>query len=237
MNGTIASITARALLGRRRFALLLPLPVLLVGLTALARSLEPDPAQWGEPIVVGLGFGVVVPLVALIVGTGVLGAEIDDGTIVHILATPVPRRDIVLTKLAVALATTAAVSGAPMFLTGIITESAGFGLGLALAAAVGSAAYCAVFLALSLLTRRPVLLGLLYLLVWEGLLGNLLAGSRLLSIQQYMLTVAAEATPSDLLHGRVSLPVAAVLAAVFLVGGTLLAIDRLRSFKLAGETS
>jgi len=92
-------------------------------------------------------------------------------------------------------------------------------------------------LSLSLLTRRPVLLGLLYLLIWEGLLGNLLAGSLLLSIQQYMLTVAAEATPSDLLHERVSLPVAAVMAAVFLVGGTLLAVDRLRSFKLAGETS
>lgn len=237
MNGTVASITARALLGRRRFAVLLPLPVLLVGLTALAHSLEPDPVDWGRPLLAGLGFGVVLPMIALIVGTGVLGSEIDDGTIVHILATPLARRDIVLTKLAVAAGITTVISAVPMFLTGVIIQSVRLGLGLALACAVGSIAYCAVFLALSLLTRRPVLLGLLYVLIWEGVLGNLLAGSRLLSIQQYVLTIAAKTTSSPLLPDRVSLPVAIVMSAVFAVGATLLAIERLRSFTLAGETS
>lgn len=237
MNGTVGAITARALLGRRRFAVLLPLPVLLVGLTALAHSLESNPVDWGEPMVAGLGFGAVVPLIALVVGTGVLGTEIDDGTIVHILATPLRRRDIVLTKLAVAVAITTVVTAVPMFLTGLIIESTRFGLGLAVACLAGALAYSAVFVALSLLTRRPVLLGLLYVLIWEGLLGNLLSGSRLLSIQQYMITIADEATGSDLLDGRVSLPAAVVMSAVFLVGGTVLAVDRLRSFTLTGETS
>jgi ABC-2 type transport system permease protein len=237
MNGTVASITARALLGRRRFALLLPLPVLLVGLATLAHALRPDPTDWGGPVVAGLGFGVVLPMIALVVGTGVLGAEIDDGTIVHILATPVARRDIVLAKLAVAAGITGVVSAVPMFLTGVIMDSVRVGLGLALACAVGSVAYCAVFLALSLLTRRPVLLGLLYVLIWEGLLGNLLAGSRLLSIQQYTLTIAAKTTSSTLLDHHVSLPAAIGMSTAFLVGGTLLAIDRLRSFTLTGETS
>src|SRR4029453_569752 len=95
MNGTVAAITTRALLGRRRFAVLLPLPLLLVGLAALAHSLEPNPADWGEPIVVGLGFGAVLPLIAVLIGTGVLGSEIEDGTIVDILATPLPRPAIV----------------------------------------------------------------------------------------------------------------------------------------------
>jgi ABC-2 type transport system permease protein len=237
MNGTVASITARALLGRRRFAVLLPLPVLLAGLTALAHGLHPDPTDWGEHVVAGLGFGAVLPLLALVVGTGVLGAEIDDGTIVHVLATPVPRRDIVLAKLTVAASITTGLSAVPMFLTGLIIDSARFGLGLALACMVGSIAYCAVFLALSLLTRRPVLVGLLYVLIWEGLLGNLLAGSRLLSIQQYVLTVADKTTSSGLLHSRVALPVALAMTAAVTVGGTLLAIDRLRSFTLTGETS
>jgi ABC-2 type transport system permease protein len=237
MNATVASITARALLGRRRFAVLLPLPVLLVGLTALAHALQPDPVDWGRPIVAGLGFGVVLPMIALIVGTAVLGSEIDDGTIVHVLATPLARRDIVLAKLAVAAGITTLVSAVPMFITGVIIESTRFGLGLALAAAVGSLAYSAVFLALSLLTRRPVLLGLLYVLIWEGLLGNLLAGSRLLSIQQYALTIAAKTGSSTLLPSRVSLPVAVVMSAVFLIGGTLLTIERLRSFTLTGETN
>lgn len=237
MNATVASITARAMLGRRRFALLLPLPVLLVGLTALAHGLQPDPADWGRPIVAGLGFGVVLPMIALIVGTAVLGSEIDDGTVVYLLATPLARRDIVLAKLAVAAGITTVASAGPMFLTGLIIDSGRLGLGLAVAAAVGSVAYSAVFLALSLLTRRPVLLGLLYVLIWEGLLGNLLAGSRLLSIQQYALTIAAKVGDSTLPPTRVSLPVAVVMSAVFLIVGTALAIERLRSFTLTGETN
>ncbi len=237
MNTTIASITTRALLGRRRFLLLLPLPLLLVGLTALAHSLQPNPHDWGEPVVAGLGFAVVLPMIALVLGTGVLGAEIDDGTIVHVLATPVPRRDIVLAKLAVAAGITTAVGATAMFVTGLIVQSARFGLGLAVACVVASIAYSAVFLALSLVSRRPVLLGLLYVLIWEGLLGNLLNGSRALSIQQYAVTIAAHITPGSVLQARLSLPVAILMSAAFAVGGTLLAIDRLRSFRLAGETS
>jgi ABC-2 type transport system permease protein len=237
MNATIASITARALLGRRRFALLLPLPALLVGLTALAHSLRPNPEDWAGPLLAHLGFAVVLPMVALVIGAGVLGAEIDDGTVVHILATPVPRRDIVLTKLAVAVGITAVVSAVPMFAAGVITSSVRLGLGLALGCAVGSLAYCAVFLALSLLTRRPVLIGLIYVLLWEGLLGNLLTGSRVLSVHQYTLSIAAEAGGTDLLPHPVSVPVAVIMSAVFAVAGALLATDRLRSFTLAGETA
>ena len=73
-------------------------------------------------MVAGLGFAVVLPMIALVVGTGVLGAEIDDGTIVHVLATPVRRRDIVLAKLAVAAGVTTAVAATAMFLTGVIVE-------------------------------------------------------------------------------------------------------------------
>jgi ABC-2 type transport system permease protein len=237
VNGTVASITARALLGRRRFLLLLPLPVLLIGLAILAHALRPDPTDWGAPVLSGLGFAVVLPMIALLVGTGVLGAEIDDGTIVHLLATPVARRDIVLAKLAVAAGITALVGAGSMFITGTIVDGVRLGFGVALASVLGACAYSAVFLALSLLTRRPVLFGLLYVLIWEGLLGNLLAGSRLLSIQQYMLTIAAKAGDTTLLTHRVSLAAALIMLAVFLVGGTLVAIDRLRSFTLTGETA
>ena len=43
---------------------------------------------------------------------------------------------------------------------------------------VGALAYSALFLMLSLVTRRPVLLGLVYILMWEGLLGNFVSGTR-----------------------------------------------------------
>ena len=63
MNLTIARITLRALVGRRRFLLLFPFPVLVVGLTLLAHALKPDrPDIWGRAIIDGLGFGVMLPV-------------------------------------------------------------------------------------------------------------------------------------------------------------------------------
>jgi ABC-2 type transport system permease protein len=236
-NPTIARITTRGLFGRRRFLLLLPLPVLLVGLAVLARGLGARPDEWAQPVLVGLGFAAVLPVIALIVGTGVLGSEIDDGTLVHVLAKPLPRREIILTKLAVAVAVTAVTVGVPMYLAGLVAGSARLGIGLAVGSLVGAFAYSALFLALSLVTRRPVLFGLLYVLIWEGVLGNLLTGTRMLSVQQYVVAVAAKAGDTDLLTGRVSVPVSVVMALVFTVGGTVLAVDRLRSFSIAGETS
>lgn len=237
INMTIARITARGLFGRRRFLLLLPLPVLLVALAALARTLGAEPVDWAEPVLLGLGVAVVLPVMALIVGTGVLGAEIDDGTLVHVLAKPLPRRDIIVAKLAVAVAVTALTVGAAMFAAGLVAGSVRLGAGLVAGVAVGALAYSALFLALSLVTRRPVLLGLLYVLLWEGLLSNLLTGTRVLSVQHYVVAIADRVGDTPLLTGAVSVPVAAGMATVFTAGGIALAVDRLRSFTLTGETS
>ncbi|UQU64032.1 ABC transporter permease [Couchioplanes caeruleus] len=234
---TVAWITARGLFGRRRALLLLPLPLLLVGLAALCRAYDLRPSDWGSPVIVGLGLAVVLPVVSLIVGTGVLGSEIDDGTIVHILTKPLPRRDIILAKLGVAVVVSALTSAVPLFVAGLLADSARLGAALAVAAAVGALAYSALFVLLSLLTRRPVLLGLVYILVWEGLLGQFVSGTRVLSIQQYVITVADKISPTGLLESKVSLPVSVVMATIFVLGSALAAVDRLRSFSMAGETS
>lgn len=234
---TVSWITARGLLGRRRFLLLFPLPVLLVLLALLSRAQGVDPGQWGPPVLVGLGLAVVLPVIALIVGTGVLGAEIDDGTVVHILTKPLPRWQIVLPKLAVAAGVTAVTVAVPLYVAGVLASSVRVGLALAAAASIGALAYCALFLALSLVTRRPVLLGLVYVLIWEGLLGNFVSGTKVLSIQQYVIALADRFAPTELLATDVSVPVAAVMSTLIAVGFTALAVDRLRSFSVAGETS
>ncbi|MFJ6198435.1 ABC transporter permease [Micromonospora sp. NPDC092111] len=234
---TVSWITARGLFGRRRFLMLLPLPAVLVLLAVLCRSLGVDPGQWAPPVLVALGLAVVLPVVALIVGTGVLGAEIDDGTVVHILTKPLPRWQIVLPKLGVAAGVSAATVAVPLYVAGVLADSVRLGLALAAASAIGALAYSALFLALSLVTRRPVLLGLVYVLIWEGLLGNFVSGTKVLSIQQWVIALADRMAPTELLSTTVSVPVAVVLTILVSVGFTGLAIDRLRSFSMAGETS
>lgn len=237
MNLTVAWITARGLFGRRRFLLLFPLPVLMIVLAIVGHTSNVSADHWGAPVIDGIGFTVMLPVIALIVGTGVLGSEIDDGTITHILAKPLSRREIILAKLAVSAGVTVVATAVPMFAVGVIVASVRLGVALAVACAVGAIGYSAVFLALSLLTRRPVLVGLLYVLLWEGLLGNLLSGTHVLSIHQYVLAVANRIAPAGLLTSHVNLFTAILMTAVFLVGGTVLAVDRLRSFTVTGETS
>lgn len=234
---TVAWITARGLLGRRRMLLLVPLPLLLITLAVICRAVGIDPQQWGTEVLLGLGLAVLLPVTALVVGAGVLGSEVDDGTIVHILTKPLPRRDIVLAKLAVAVVVTSVTTAVPLFVAGVLADSVRLGLALVVGAVIGTLAYSALFLLLSLLSRRPVLLGLVYVLVWEGLLGNYLSGTRTFSIEQYVIAVVDRVAPTAIFTGQVSLPVAAVMSVVFLVGCTMYAINRLRSFSVAGETS
>lgn len=236
INLTIVRTTVRALFGRSRFLLLLPLPVLVVGLAGLMRVFDVATTEWAIPILVGLGVSLVLPLLSLIVGASVLGSEIDDGTVVHLLTKPLPRREIVLSKLVAAAGVTVLVMAVALGVAAWFTGEAALAGGLAVGAVLGGLVYSALFVALSLVSRRPVLIGLLYVLIWEGLLANLLPGAGVLSVQHYVLAVATGISDTDLLSVNLSMPVALVMSALVVVAATGLAINRLQVFRLTGET-
>jgi len=243
MSSVIARITLRQLLSRRRTLLLLLLGgvlLLVAGVFRLAGDqLRALPFTAG--LLGSLGAGTLMPLVALIFGTGALGAEIEDGTAVFLLAKPIDRRTVVLTKLAVATACSVALTGGPMLLAGLIAVGGlgeGLVIGMATGAAIGSLLYCAVFVALSLVTSRALIFGLTYVIIWEGLLANLFDGTRTFSIRQLTLAFAEAigSIPRVVLDAQLELATAVVVGAVVLVGATLLAVRRLGSFEISGET-
>jgi ABC-2 type transport system permease protein len=237
INGTVAKITFRATMGRKRAFLFAIPPVILLLVTVLLKVARPERASWPADILGVFGFSVVLPLTALIVGTSVLGAEIDDGSILHLLATPVRRSSVIITKFAVAAAITMIFVAVPELLAGLIATGGvtRLAIGVFAGALAGSVIYNALFVMVSVLTTRAIAVGLLYLLVWEGLLGNLVSGVRELSIGQYSLGVANSIARDPALNSHLTLATVVVMGAIVTAAALALAIRRLGSFSLKGD--
>jgi len=234
---TIASVTLRATMGRKRALLFALPPLILVVVTLLIKLAHPTDPSWPSQILGVFGFSVVLPLTALIIGTSVLGAEVDDGSIVQLLATPVPRSVVIASKYAVATVLTAAFVAVPELVAGLIATGGAtkLAIGLFVGALAGSVMYNAVFVMLSVLTTRAIAFGLLYVLIWESLLTNFVSGAKLLSIGHYSLGIAnAIAHDSNLnagLSAGTAIPMGAIVTAIALV----IAARGLASFSLKGD--
>jgi ABC-2 type transport system permease protein len=238
LNGVILKLTFRATLGRRR-ALLFAVPALILIAVAIVLTATAKSGSWQAEFLGDFGFSVVLPLTSLIVGTSVLGAEIDDGSIVHLLATPVPRSQVVLSKFVVAVALTIVLGAVPEYLAAAIAKGPASGLAIGLLAGALTAAviYNALFVMLSVVTTRAIAFGLLYLIVWEGLLANLVPGVGLLSVSQYSLSVANSIAHYPALHAHLTLGTAAALAVIVTVAALVTGTRRLSRFSITGDAS
>jgi ABC-2 type transport system permease protein len=236
MNATIVRLTVRNGLGTRRAAVLVALPIVLLGLAITVRALVGVDPDATEGVIVGLGVTVVLPFVALIAATSVLATEIDDGSIVYLLAKPISRPSIVVSKYVVAVAATALFTVLPIaWATAAMTGELADTIGYALGALLGGVTYCALFLLLSTVTRHAVAAGLLYVLIWEGLLGGLLSGIRWLSVGGWSHALAESIADDGTLSESVGPAYAIIAASVVVVAALWLAGDRLRSFRLTGD--
>jgi ABC-2 type transport system permease protein len=233
---TIVRLGVRSIFGRWRGILLVVLPLVLLGISLLVRGLVGDDLDAAEGTLYGLGLVVIVPLLALLAMSGLLAPEIDDGSISYLLAKPISRHTIVASKLVVAVSCVFVFGALPMLAAGLVLRSGSpsFAVGFALASLVGGTAYCAIFALLSVMTRHAVVIGLIYLLVWEGLLGGLLDGIRWLSVTRWSAELVDQVAGLELVD-QLPLAYALIALAAVLGGGTWLTGWQLRSFNLTGD--
>ncbi|OFS15259.1 hypothetical protein [Kytococcus sp. HMSC28H12] len=189
---TIATMTWRALSRGLRPLLLLALPLGGLLLALLLRVV----AEGGDPVLADqvvrdLGTSVVVPLTALLVAVNGLGNEVDDSSVVHVLATPTSRASILLQKMLVVCGVSA--------LLGALTAGGMAGVmgseevtSWVVAGAVSGLANGAVFTALSAWVKHAVMIGALYLVLWEGMLIGLAPRARFLSLHHASMAVAEQ---------------------------------------------
>lgn len=234
---TVARLTYRALLGRRRALILGALPLLLIVIAVAVRALVGADDQTAADVLGGLALATMVPLIGVIAGTGAIGPEIDDGSVVYLLSKPLKRPKIIYTKLIVAIGVTMAFSAVPTFIAGLILNGNGQQVAVAytVAALVASIAYAALFLLLGTVSRHAVVFGLVYALVWEALFGSLVPGARTLSVQQWALAIGHEVTGGDLVTSDVGLTTATVLLIAVTVLATWYAGQKLRTLTPTGE--
>ena len=237
MNLTVARLTVRGLLGRRRGLLLLAVPALLLVLAVVIRATVGQDESTTVNVLGTLALGTLVPLLGLISGTGAIGPEIDDGSIIYLLAKPLPRWKIITTKLLVSFGCTVVFGAIPTYLAGVILfgNFEGVAVAYGIAALCAGAAYSAIFLLLGVVTRHAVVVGLLYSLVWESVVGSFVTGAKTLSVQQWSLAVARQIADPGVITSAVHLPTAVPLLVVGTLGATALAAVRLSRLTLAGE--
>lgn len=230
----IFTLTLRQLAGSRRWWLVLGLVALPLLAAALFHAAESTTtaAEYADDITAVLVASAILPLVVLLLGTAAFGNEVSDRTLVYLTTKPLPRWRIVFPKLVAVLL----VGGVPVALSGalavaIIREgdvhgAVATGLGLL----AGAAGYTAIFTWAGLATRHALVLGLVYVFVWEATLAAYLEGVRFLSVRRFALAVVQALDADRLTSVDVTLSAAAGIAGVSLVvaGFAVLAVRRLK---------
>jgi len=225
LNRTVMWLTWRQLFARRRIwlAVAFALAPLLFTLVFMVVGDDGTDARVGFLSVLqrDIVIGTLLPLAAVIFGTTAFGGEVDDGTLVYLLVKPIPRWQVVLSKLTVATLSTLAVIAPAVLLPWLVLRNAdlpfSFAGGFLVGAAVGSVIYCALFLSLGLATRRALVVGLLYVIGFEATLSRSLGGLRSLSVREFAVAVSQAASA-----GAVKIPDAISMSTVYWMGTIIL---------------
>jgi ABC-2 type transport system permease protein len=226
----VAGLTLRQFLGGKavRVVAVLALLPLAFGLIYLLRPELQRPASFlGEVVFLELMIPTLLPLTVLVLATGALGHEIEDRTLHYLTLKPVSRLRIVLEKLLVSVVVSGALLTLGVALTYVVVmhdapgEQTRLLWAMVASTLVATLAYSAIFMLVSLLVARPLLVALVYTLLWESLVGRFVPGLRYVSIRHFISSVFVDlagnprfniANPTDLSAALATLAIASAVA-------------------------
>src|SRR5262245_30083039 len=186
-------LTFRQHLHGRRWLVMGVLFLLPVVLAVVIRLTAPDaPPIWIEFLLAFMFIPhALLPLVALVYGSGIIADEQEEQTLTYLLVRPIPRWAIYGVKLLATLTTAvllttffAVLTYAAVYAGGDkpIAEVAERCLKAVALHDLAVAVYCCLFGVMSLMTRWALIVGILYTGIFEGLLANLPFGIRLITV-------------------------------------------------------
>jgi ABC-2 type transport system permease protein len=200
--GTLLGITAaRQTRGRRLlvFSLLFALPILFAAL-AHRFQMPYEVADVEAVLIFGLIPQALVPLTALLFAAGMVQDDVEEQTLTYLLIRPIPRWLIYVVKVAatwlvlsaLAAVFTSAALAAVYWGTSELDAPALFLRALLISGLLSLSllAYVAIFGGLSLLTKRSLVLGVGYIVVFEGVLANIDFVVRHVTVMYYVRTLS-----------------------------------------------
>jgi ABC-2 type transport system permease protein len=231
-------LSMRQLTGRFRMGLILLLAALPVALAVIVYFAASDDESFDEDFIViflldGLLVAGIMPIVTMALATAAFGNELEDGTLSNLLLKPLPRWRIALPKLLASVV----ICGPLVVASGVTATLVGFDVDFGAALAVGVAlllgvvAYAAIFTWTGLITSRALAFALIYVLLWEGIIGSFIDGVSYLSVRGYTLGIMYgldESAFAPLGDQVIEFPVAIAGAVIVTVVFLLLGVRRLR---------
>ncbi len=191
-------LTLRQLIRGRRLlvvSLLFALPSVLAAVVNLAFRHTPPVEGTQFALIFNLIPHALAPLAALLYATGIIQDEVEEQTLTYLLLRPMPRWAIYLTRLLATILMTSALTAvftaatfAVIALTAPVPATAGL-VGQALKTAgllaLVQVGYCGFFGLLGLLMRRSLLVGVAYIVIFEGIFASLDTVARRLTVMYY----------------------------------------------------
>lgn len=174
--------TSASLLGVKRLIgfSLLELGPALIYLASSSRLVDSELEERVAAFALTLYFPVVVPVVAVVLASNALGGERRDETLSFLVLRPVPRSAIAAAKLTGAVGAGILVNAiGALGLSAIhiaIGGDAGMLVPFLVGGAVATVAYAALFVPFGFLTERAVIVGLIFVFVFEGAIVSALSG-------------------------------------------------------------
>jgi len=231
----IVAMIGKRLIGRR-VALILALLTLAPAVVLIVRDDGDQTAafhNWVGPLL----FALALPLVALLTSSAALGEERFGHTLPYLMVKPIARTSIAgagwLAATMVSFAIGMVGVGSAWAVAAVRTGETGIGWGAAVGAAITMIGYAAVFVPVGLMARQSTLIGLAFILIWEGVIagaGDTLAVASLWRTGLSGYVAVTPDVPADVLDALGNLTPGAwgafakvlVLSAMSIAGTTLL---------------
>lgn len=190
----------KSLLLSRKAIITLLVALFVAAVLGYAGAQDVDSLDDGTNLMDALILFFFMPVMAMIFGSSLIRDEIDNKSITHVATAPLDRAFAYVgyyLPLALAVSISMIVITAAGFVSffgqqGIDASSIEIYLEFNALVVIGSFAYSSLFLAASVLFKKPVFFGLFYAFIWEGFIGSIPGAIQKASMKHYLRSIGSD---------------------------------------------